>query len=189
MLQSPPRSQTECLCWPSIVIRSDFRLRIRTKSCSWLQMVGLQWFLVTLETTIKRSYQRPCKVTSFMMQPYMHLCTCGIYCLHLICRILFFFVIEKSDTSVILDLLTLLVLLNSSITKKKTKSFFSLRKLTVQLHCPSKSDTDALLNFQAPLHRQRHPQKDDTVSGRPLLQDTEDPDPSHGGTRSRVPPQ
>lgn len=123
MLQSPPRSQTECLCWPSIVIRSDFRLRIRTKSCSWLQMVGLQWFLVTLETTIKRSCQRPCKVTSFMMRPYMHLCTCGIYCLHLICRILFF-VIEKTETSLILDLLTLLVLLNSSITKKKNRVSF-----------------------------------------------------------------
>lgn len=45
------------------------------------------------------------------------------------------------------------------------------------------------LHFQTPLHRQRHPQEDDPVSGWPLLKDTEDQNPSHGWTRSRVPSQ
>lgn len=45
------------------------------------------------------------------------------------------------------------------------------------------------LSCQASLHRQRHPQEDDPLSRRPLLQDPEDPDPAHGGAGPRVPAQ
>lgn len=49
-----------------------------------------------------------------------------------------------------------------------------------------KYDIMFLLYSQTPLHRQRHPQEDDSVSGWPLLQDAEDQNPPNGWTRSWV---
>lgn len=43
-----------------------------------------------------------------------------------------------------------------------------------------------ILYLQAPFYRQRHPQEDDPVSGRPLFKDTEDQNTSHGWKRSWV---
>lgn len=54
------------------------------------------------------------------------------------------------------------------------------------MHLQSDTGGVFVVYFQAPLHRQRHPQEDDPVSGWPLLQDAEDQDPPHGWTRSRV---